>query len=175
MKKIASLFLITSFILFAGCQCGKSIVADNPYGLPNATQIGANTFACLINGQKYIAKYNPSNGTGAFVRQDTLSVSGEPNYNDYLEHIGIVIKGYLKQDTSYNIDSLHNYAVLGTDSTCLGISFNITVSYAVNGLIQLTKFDTTKKIVSGTFILNFPMPNCDTLHVTEGRFDYQYY
>src|SRR5579862_1006971 len=108
MNKLFLLFLLTFFILFAGCQCGKSIVADNPYGLPNATQTGANTFACLINAKKFIAYYDPSNGTGAKVKNDTLGITGSPKVQNHYEFLGFQIIGSLANSTNYSIDLLKN-------------------------------------------------------------------
>ncbi|MBS1736113.1 MAG: hypothetical protein JSS98_05835 [Bacteroidetes bacterium] len=178
MKKIQTIPLAALLFFcfcFAQCHKDKTPAPDNPYGLPNATQTGANTFACLINGKKFIAYYNPSNGTGAKVINDTLGVTGQLKAINYFEFIGFSIKGKLSQDLVYTIDSKSMYAILGTDSTCSGISFNTTTSYATRGNIQLKRFDPISRIVSGTFNFVFPIPNCDTLYITDGRFDYQYY
>lgn len=150
-------------------------VPDNAYGLPNATQTGANTFACLINGQKFIAYYDPSYGTGTKIKGDTLGIGGQRKTGGYYEYMGFQIVGNLIKNSNHNIDRVGTYGILRTDSTCLGVSFNETDSYALSGTIQLTKFDTIGKIVSGNFNLVFPIPNCDTLHITDGRFDYHYY
>ena len=53
-----------------------------------------------------------------------------------------------------------------------GLMCIITINNSKTGTIQLTKFDTVNKIVSGIFdSLAFPIPGCDTLYVTSGRFD----
>lgn len=71
--------------------------------------------------------------------------------------------------------SITSLAFYSSDSSCNGISSQVVNSYSKTGAIQLTKFDTTDKIVSGTFNFDFPISDCDTLHVREGRFDYHYY
>ena len=179
MKKIQTIPLaILLFICFCFAEChkDKSPEPDNPYGLPNATQTGAGVFACLINGQKFIAGSEPSYANGAQLRGDTLAIAGEPNNARYFEGIQFAIQGNLQQGQKYNIDSISTIAVIGTDSTCLGISSNVVTSYSKSGMIQITKFDTISKIVSGVFNnCVFPISNCDTLYVTNGRFDYHYY
>lgn len=160
------------FILFVDCSKDKPS-PDNPFGLPNATRVGANSFGCLVNGQKFISYYNPSGGIGAKVRGDTLGITGQPEHNDYYEFIGFQIINLIANST-HTIDGKSTYGILGTDSTCFGLSFNSTTAYASSGSIILTRFDIANKIASGTFDCIFPVPGCDTLNVTEGRFDYYY-
>lgn len=187
MKKIQTITLISLLVLcFCFAQCHKEIKTpspDNPYGLPNATQNGANNFACLINGQKFIAYYDGLHSKAGFDGQlsdkgffyDTLGITGSPKISNYFEGIGLSINGRLNPNSEYIINTKDAIAIFGTDSTCLGISSIVTTAYAISGTIHLTKFDTTKKIVSGVFNCIIPIPNCDTLNITEGRFDYQYH
>jgi hypothetical protein len=82
---------------------------------------------------------------------------------------------FLNEKKEYIIDSENVIAVLVIDSTCQGFTGR-TRSFSKVGNLVITKFDTTLRIVSGTFDgLAFPIPGCDTLHVTNGRFDYYYY
>lgn len=143
--------------------------------MPNASQTGANTFARLINSKKFIAYYDPSYGIRVKLKSDTLGIGGQKKQGRYFEYMGFQIVGKFTNNSIYNIDKVGNYGIYRTDSTCTGISFNETDSYAIDGMIQLTRFDTIKKIVSGSFTLTFPISNCDTLHITNGRFDYKYY
>jgi hypothetical protein len=181
MKRGLKILLISIVFcgLFCFAQCKKDRnkpKPDNPYGLPNATQTGAGVFACLINGEKFIAGDKPVYGNGAQLREDTLAIAGEPTLGAYFKGIQFTIQTNIQQGKIYYIDSVMTIAVYGTDSTCEGISSNVTISYSKTGTIQLAKFDTINKIVSGTFDgLAFPIPGCDTLHVTNGRFDYHYY
>ncbi len=50
----------------------------------------------------------------------------------------------------------------------------ITQKNATSGIIQLTKLDNSKKIVSGSFSCVIPIESCDSLRVTDGRFDIIY-
>jgi hypothetical protein len=179
MKKIQTIplsALLLIWFCFAQCHKDKNPPHDNPYGLPNATQTGAGVFACLINGQKFIAGREPSYSNGAQLRGDTLAVAGEPKNGKYFEIISLTIQGNLHQDKIYNIDSINAIVAIATDSTCRGITSNVVTSYSKSGTIHLTRFDTVNKIVSGIFTnCIFHIPNCDTLRVTNGRFDYHYY
>lgn len=176
MKKIQTIpvaVLLFFCFCFAECHKNKTTAPDNPYGLPNATQTGANTFACLINGQKFIA-YNDVNHIGAGFVNDTLIIGGQPNNKNYIENI--LLKLFNKPiEKTYTIDNINTFSSLITDSTCTGIVFNIYQFSATSGSIQITKFDTTRKIVSGVFNCILPIQNCDTLKITEGRFDIIYH
>ena len=181
MKRGLKILLISIVFcgLFCFAQCKKDRnkpKPDNPYGLPNATQTGAGVFACLINGDKFIGGDKPFYANRAQLREDTLGVSGEPYTGRYFQFIQLAIYGNLQEGKLYEVDSINIISVLGTDSTCHGISSDVVTAYSQTGTIQLTKFDTVNKIVSGIFdSLSFPIPGCDTLHATNGRFDYHYY
>jgi len=177
-----AIMLLTCFC-FSRCKKDHSPASDNPNGLPNTTQTGANIFACLVNGQKFIAFYDGIHSKAGFDGElskngfayDTLGIVGSPKFKNYFAGLGLSINGNLHQNSKYNVNSIEAVSILGTDSTCFGISFNVTTAYAIEGMIQLNKFDTINKIVSGTFNCIIPILNCDTLHITDGRFDYQYY
>ncbi|MFT4663498.1 MAG: hypothetical protein ACI8YQ_002166 [Polaribacter sp.] len=54
MKKITICLL---GVLFLATACNKDDDgSDNSYGLPNATEQGANTFGCLIDGEPWVAE-----------------------------------------------------------------------------------------------------------------------
>lgn len=174
MKPIHHFILSSIFLCLTATQCHKNASpADNPYGLPNATQTGAGIFACLINGRNFIAHYD---GTWSWAQYagDSIGVIGSPKL-DIFENIGFEVIANPVVVGAYNIDGSVTRGYFAADSTCLGTSFNITSSNATSGTIQLTKIDTVNKIISGTFHCIFPIPSCDTLNVTEGRFDYRYY
>jgi hypothetical protein len=175
-----SALLITCFC-FAQCKKNNNTsTSDNPYGLPNATQNGTGIFACLINGQKFIAGYqdNPfahDYQNGYLFYGDTLIITGEPKNGGYFQLIDFSINGNLHQGQIYNIDSVNVIAFYISDSTCQSISSSEVRSYSRTGTIELTRFDSANQIISGIFNCAFAIPNCDTLHVTDGRFDYHYY
>jgi hypothetical protein len=196
--KISCKTIISSItIAFSLCfvQCKKETAADNSLGLPNATQTGANIFAAELTGIgiedsstyttniSFVADNdlnNPfysSSGNGAWLNNDTLLIAGAPPIGSYFKGIQFTIIGNLKQGNVYNIDSVTTIAVTSTDSICNGVSMEPTVSISDSGTIQLTRFDTVNKIVSGTFTCNFPFPQCgdSTVYATQGRFDYKYH
>jgi hypothetical protein len=181
-------------------QCTKETTPDNSSGLPNATETGADIFASELMGvgvhvdifndttvftsyQEFIADNDlnnpnyPTSGNGAWLKNDTLTIAGDPQIGSFFQGIQFTITGNLQQGTIYNVDSTGIVAFASTDSTCQGIyPLSPTGSVADSGTIQLTKFDTLNKIVSGVFTCKFPFPQCDsTLYALQGRFDYKYH
>ena len=53
MKKTTILFTL---LAFTALTCRKE---DDDFGLPPATQTGANTFGCLVDGKPWIAEIDP--------------------------------------------------------------------------------------------------------------------
>ncbi len=74
-KFILSAFLIITLFTFNQCKKDKTTdpAPDNPYGLPNATQIGANMFACRVNGVNWISKTDIYH-LGGGIKNDTVGV-----------------------------------------------------------------------------------------------------
>lgn len=175
MKKlqiISLAFLLLMCFCFAQCKKNKSPIPDNPYGLPNATQDGAWTMGCLINKKPWIPK---DSWIHAFIHGDSLiTINGETN-GAYGSLIGVsfyINKGHFKSNEEHTLDSSYHISYV-TDSTCLGIggASGITNTSATFGSITITKLDTIKGIVSGLFNCAVPIPYCDTLNITNGRFD----
>src|SRR5215831_13717908 len=82
------LTLLSLFLCIGFAQCTKhhEPPADNPYGLPNATQTGAGVFASRINGVNAIAKNNINNlGAWMSPNRDTLNIAGSFGYRYFQE------------------------------------------------------------------------------------------
>ncbi len=159
--------LIIFFILASVTACKKhNVTPVNQLSLlPPATQTGARTFGCLINGQAFV----PGN----------QSVLEGPNLQCDYEYVG---RGYyfeVKCSNKYSDGSVKSILV-GTDSLTIregqvlkltgspsagaaGASYNIfslsgnfiyQTSPTLTGLLTIKKLDSIKQIVSGTFYFN---------------------
>ncbi len=174
MKK---LLFATCFILaFAACKKEKNNPPpDNPYGLPNATTEGKNIFACRVNGENWIVQ-NSIYTLGGGVQNDTLSVSGSSDGNNYFHRLTLYISENIVSGNSYNINSFNRILLSANWTPCNGaMGSNVINQFATSGQIILTKYDADNKIISGKFSCRIPIPNCDTLNITDGRFDIRYY
>lgn len=173
-KFLLSVFLITTLFTFNQCKKVKNTepAPDNPYGLPNATQTGANIFACRVNGVNWISKTDIYN-LGASVSNDTLNLGGGGG-GLLFNGLGFSIKQlqqgqlYLLKNSVYPIG---NVFITNAVNSCVSGTLN---ARAVSGSVSLIKYDVTNKIVAGTFSCTIPIPQCDTLKITDGRFDIKY-
>jgi hypothetical protein len=173
------LFFSISIISF---QCKKSNPnSDN--GLPPATQTGQNIFACKMNGLPWISrKGRPAMG-GDINGDTTLAIGGSVLFNSGdQERLGIVINGiYRYSQTTYVLnDTLTAYGVYekspGKDCfSQVSIGYGgWVVKKVAGGFLNITKVDTLKKIIAGTFNFHVITDFCDTLKLTDGRFDIKY-
>ncbi len=153
--------------------------------LPPATQTGANTFGCLVNGQpwlpsgfigtssNYRVTYDPSYSGGSLQIRAFRLIDNLPEAN------------YIFLDGS-QIDKVGNYPIGSTGSA--GVSYvtglrsgpcqsykpsNNISGFYMTGRLTITRLDMSKGIISGTFAFTLAQPGCDTLKVTQGRFDKQ--
>ncbi|RBP26031.1 hypothetical protein DFR65_1194 [Oceanihabitans sediminis] len=175
MKKLLLLLTIT---LTLSC-CNKDD-DNNTETLPLATQTGAGTFACKVNGQNFI---DTSDGYFNCFYQFTggeyyFSISGEDQ--DYKNSnlpwsisLGTVHKTISQEETLQLLES--------TDGNASGVAFftfsiNNSESSSTNsqftGELTITKLDFTNNIVSGTFWFDIEHPvTGETVEIREGRFD----
>ena len=145
--------------------------------LPTATQSGANTFGCLVNGQPWTPKGN--NGSSNYsVSYDRAYRKGTLNVGTY-RYIGTGANDY--QLVGFYADSIptpgtyslaivnhHEGIFLDRTKTC---QFPGNDPYYRKGSLTITRLDVQAGIISGTFEFTLARPGCDTVRVTQGRFD----
>lgn len=181
---LTSLFFIT----LTGSKCKKE-KTNNPIDeLPAETQIGANTFGCLVNGKVFLPYdiglnprltcyyqyiYNPS--TTGYVFQVKANNKSDPSFFQSINILCDSIK--IIEGNKYNLGgsgkgySRGNYIKAKNDNT----SYQNYFTYSpYSGELLIKKFDETNQIASGTFWFNAINTNGDTVKVTEGRFDMQF-
>jgi len=176
MKQIfANSFSLALLLLFLSLD-GCFLFPDHPKeALPSATQTGANTFGCLVNGKVWLPKgfdgtsnlslsYDPSFNKGTF----DLRSYRYPNSSSWFQSI-ILASDSLLATGVYNLDEKHQDAQFMDSNHCNYYGFDTTVHRT--GAITITKFDLTKGIISGTFQFTLSKARCDSIKVTQGRFD----
>lgn len=168
-------------VLLGLSQCQKKSDPAPAAQLPPATQSGANTFGCLLNGQPWIPSGN--NGTPNFV------VTYDPNYmggaiqiktyrysgakNDILQ--GIVLGASQVSKAGDYMLSLQggngaNYIDNSLASPCNYYGESPQLTYR-KGTLTVTRLDQTAGVASGTFAFTLYQPGCDSVRITSGRFD----
>jgi hypothetical protein len=172
MKNIILIFLIT----FTLSCCDKD--DNNCQGidcLPPATQTGAGTFGCLVNGVPYVDNSGFFNCFYQFVDGEYyFNIS--PNFNNKIFReldLG-------SRDINFSNISFFDLAISndGGGSATFSVANelrDISTNLSYNGICQITYFNNTANIISGTFEFEIFDEVTQTLYViTEGRFDAQF-
>ncbi len=141
--------------------------------LPPATQTGKNTFGCLINGKAVVAPTTVD--VVAIYQQGTLQISGGSDNPSKSLQLVVNEKNYgLLTTTSYLLNKYPD----SFSYAHMEVSKNTYCTYddqnALSGSVTLSKIDRTNYIISGTFEFVTVSTGCDTLKVTNGRFDIKY-
>ncbi len=179
MKKLL-LFCLLPTLLAASCKKNHSNNAEDQ--LPPATQTGTNTFGCLINGTVYVSKGSGGTGSPNPKKIFDLGLNG-------LLYLQIDARQYdteHHQNGSFfiNIDSLRGTGIYNiyTNKKQLGVGFEQIPSCGIlpdddiqykSGRITITAYDMVNGIISGVFNFKIKPLNCDTLFITDGRFDFK--
>lgn len=169
-------------LIFCFCSCNKNKLQNLSDQLPPATQTGANTFGCLVNGQVYIPK--GFSGTGTPNPRTTFEFFNGNNIfsiNTYqyqnTNPVGFLSITFLNPVINlgiYDYPQKMNFSVGWSKviNSCFTPAFDTTVQKW--GTAVITRFDNTNKVVSGNFNFKFKTTDCDTVFVTDGRFDFKF-
>ena len=160
--------------MVVGCQKNDPSPTEQ---LPAATQTGANTLGCLVNGQPWTPQGN--NGSSNY------SISYDPNPygvldlttyryqqtpTDNFQSLNLLVrelrgpKTYDMRDLALTHVSWYD-RIIGCDMSSDGVG-----TYH-KGTLTITKLDLQAGIISGTFEFTLAKPGCDTVRVNNGRFD----
>lgn len=169
--------LLCVFVLFTSSKCKKD-KSDPVSQLPPATQTGANTFGCLVNGKAWVPKGWDGNKPNFFVIADpnyggnldirAYNLNGDKEESISINAFGITQAGLYKVDSNRNIH-------LQYEKEIMGCYFLDDSQNYYQGFIKITKYDFTSGIISGEFEFSFfdKMTSCDSVKITNGRFDYK--
>jgi hypothetical protein len=175
--------LIIWLLVFTQCEWVKPKEAAPK--LPEATQVGANTFGCLLNGKVWIPKgksslFRPNLNASYYPDNQGRFIVSAYQYNkdtDIEERIGLSI------DTVLKGSGLRVYLPeVGRNQQTQAIVFTYNDPkdrYFISrdsgvycwGNINLTRIDRENAIFSGTFMFTLKATGSDTIKITDGRFD----
>ena len=174
-------------------QCNKT--TDDPNDLPPETQTGAGTFACKINGVVWKYKdhdyeflssrpvthwsFSPNESMGV------LRISGQRYTNDNSVADDVVALGADSLTLLKERITIGDPAAFGLDynnfngsSSCQYFAsqqvYDRSKNFYRDGKLTLTYLDLKARIISGTFYCTIYQTGCDTLKITDGRFDLKY-
>jgi len=152
-----------SLLLIVSCQKEK---------LPKLTEEGKNTFGCKVNGKNWVPHgVGGFGGTdpvaGGFIRNvntiNIIAYNGRESIEFYLENV-FSLGEYPLSDSNYAL-----YYIRGSNTSIPDISY-ITDSQHT-GKVNIVNYDTTNKIVSGTFEFIGVNKEGKTVRISDGRFD----
>lgn len=175
MRPIALPALTLALALLTQCQKNDP---DPVSALPPETQTGANTFGCLVNGQAWTPR--GYNGFSNYqVDFDPTYRGGELGlhtyrYNDAKTTFQSIIFGgdSISHVAIYQLNILPHSATFEDTGRPTGCkSYDSRYGSYCRGMLHVTRMDKSAGIISGTFNFTLAQPGCDTIKVTQGRFD----
>ncbi len=178
MKHISILSLLFLLIISSGTNCKK----NNPEsGLPPATQEGKNTCGFLVNGKVWLPRGD--NGyPNLSCYYDETYMGGTFNTNGYRYEPDDNSKFSTFAVAAYNVTNTGIYKLninanavgvfTGIESGC-SYRWNDTIPNH-NAFLNIAKLDKVKRIISGTFEYTLTRIGCETIRITQGRFDMKY-
>ena len=183
MKNPSFIFLFIAFTTII-VSCKKEKTAEDELAkLPLATQTGENTFGCLVNGKAWVAQTDCY-----FICDPSFKIYYDGEYGGNILITGILVdtKASINQNIVIGIDSTNFktefdyskkpnkigfiYMDNNLQNECYQISSEDS-NTITTGSIFLTKYDLQSGIISGTFEFTLTKSGCDTIKVTNGRFD----
>ena len=177
MKKLLyRLILLLPFLVFWSCSDDDDSAPQNSVDqLPDTTQTGEGTFACLVDGEAFIADNPYFNCYYQYVDGGWyFSVQGR---NENLEMRTVILGATEKSISEGEILFLSsNEAGNSWSGGRFETSDNSTEGAYTNseysGELTISKLDMDNNIISGTFWFNIEHPfTGETIEIREGRFD----
>jgi len=184
MQRIYINVLVIIVTIAAACKKNNSTTNDpnNVPGLPPATQSGANTFGCLVNGVPWVPQGN--------IGTNNLSIDYDSGINRGIFNIAAnntisatqYSRIWIGIDDSVNLiiapyNVIVNKTSIGfikysNNGNCIIRSFDNDV--ISSGNITIQKHDKVARIISGIFEGFVSKIGCDTVKITQGRFDFKF-
>jgi hypothetical protein len=177
---------ITLVVLFSCCNKDEDKAPVDL--LPPATQTGANTAGCLVNGEAFLPKGTSLGGPilSCFYQQDQdgyhlgLSIVEKGSTENKLINISLN-PDQLVENNTYNLIAIANGSsnyisnfgeyIINSNVTS-DIRYNTTNTYV--GELKVTKLNIQQRIISGTFWYDAFDINNEKVEIREGRFDMHY-
>ena len=174
--------------LLAALCCFACEKEDNAWGLPPATQNGANTFGCLIDGKPWVASIAPNIFTPTLRPLDmTYDETGTGKfYNNNWNMAANLVDDSINHSIVLSARKFDKPIILNSIQHKLRVSMfffdeqqQSMQAYELDTLapfkIRITNLDTLNNICSGTFEFTATARDKkDTIHITQGRFDKKY-
>jgi hypothetical protein len=172
MKAIVTLYVCCLSLTLSACR--KEKAPDNQ--LPPITQNGKNTFGCLINGKIWLPRGSfPLGDINPYVRYAPGYPEGDFFLQAYRIESGRKVELKIAGDSVdkpgvypiSNIGASGVAAIVSISSGCYYLPINNEAR--CNGTLEIIKM--SDDIIAGTFSFTILKSGCETLNITDGRFD----
>ncbi len=182
MKPLKNILILLCSLLLLSASCKKEKSKNPIDDLPPATQTGANTFGCLVNGEVFLPKGSGFGGPN-------LSCQYEFVDNKYYFNLLAIKKGkdcesyslslslfnlILTNNTSYLLEDFTEGKAQSKYTKTIDCTFNtedFKTNNNITGTMNITYLNATKTIVAGTFSFDAVNSKGEKVEVREGRFD----
>lgn len=186
MKKHILILLLPLLLILTNCKKDDDHVKDPVELLPPATQTGANTVGCLVNGEAFLPKggglsgnkncfYQFVDGGYHFGLSFRIIVNNDTQSVSLFTRDKVIEEGqtYIL-DANRFVDTIGRGAGYSHFNYDAGIENYYFTTTAVTGEMTITKLDFENNIVSGTFWFDAINDNGDIVEIREGRFDMKF-
>ena len=177
ISRHAIALLTTLPLLAAGCKDDEPEVAPIDQ-LPPATRAGQYTFGCLVNGEAFVPEN--TNDITAIYQQGVLVIGTDADTENSTQGIVFTLRATEIIAQSYNLipsfdrGTKFNNAKYDASQNSYTNICRYEYEDLIEGRLTITHFDDDNYIVSGTFEFTTATEGCDTIRVTDGRFDIPY-
>ncbi|WP_291720611.1 hypothetical protein [Bernardetia sp.] len=156
-------------------KCEEQTPKDPIDLLPPATQIGENTFGCLVDGESFTPDGSPNSFSGSYNFHDggyDLIVGGGNSQKDEISGVSVGTE-------SLSINTGEKYSLFTrTSGNAYGSVYRSSntsyTSSEYSGELFISKHDPENRIISGTFWYDIKDAFGDVHEIREGRFDIKY-
>jgi hypothetical protein len=179
MKKY---YFILALILLSLTACKKDKHINDPgtppqQQLPPITTEGKNTFGCLVNGNVWLPEVTPYQMfqyplVSSFQNDIFFLKATKRIHQNTSQSIEMKIHNLITEQT-YFLNSNSTFENWGGFADNIKSCLYITDSTQV-GTVEILKLDIPNKIIAGTFEMKLWKNGCDTINITNGRFDVKY-
>ncbi|HZH94581.1 MAG TPA: hypothetical protein VEY06_01800 [Flavisolibacter sp.] len=176
MKLLLFLFIALISLSSLRCQRNKGSELER---LPAITQTGAGTFGCLINGKAYTSRGHSGNNPNFYIIADpeyfgNLDIRTYHYENGKKESLKMFCYDVTPSPQTYSVNNASRIW-LTYDNENNGCVFLQDSANYVSGYLKITRYDLQNGIIAGEFECKFfdAATSCDTIKITNGRFDYK--
>ena len=171
--------IVTAGIALQVCSGCKKLTDSN--GLPLATQEGRNTLGFLLNGQPWTPAGYDGGVSNLSLYYDESYRGGVFNISTYnllhnatndIQQLTFASDSIQKPQTI--TFGVKNFTVIFFNDKNLCDYSSTDTNTKMSGSCTITKLDKPNRIFAGTFDFVLIKAGCDTIKITEGRFDMKY-